>query len=72
MRLKVRVLLLFLLRTGTPKDKAINKVILLSFKLPWIKAHQTPVAFGFPWSCLFDDGVEGVGSKPSFYRTIVL
>ena len=31
------------------------------------------VAFGFPWSCLYDGGgVGGVGSKPSFYRTIVL
>jgi len=30
------------------------------------------VVSGYPLSCLLDGGEEGVGSKPSFYRTIVL
>jgi hypothetical protein len=27
------------------------------------------VTFGFPWSCLFDGGVGGAGSKPISYIT---
>ena len=66
-------LLLFLfLRKDTPKDKTTNKATLLSLRLPWSKVHLGSSDLWSLWSCLFDGGVGGVGSKPSFYRSIVL
>ena len=65
--------MLFLcLKRNTPKDKTTNKAILLSLKLTWIKVHLGSSGLWLLWSGLFDGGVGGVGSKPSFYRTIVL
>ncbi|MDC1118200.1 hypothetical protein OAT77_04375 [Alphaproteobacteria bacterium] len=55
----------------TPKDKTTNKAILLGFWLPWTTVHLGSSGLWLLWSCLFDGGVGGAGSKPSFYRTIV-
>ena len=56
----------------TPKDKTTNKAILLSFRPLWTEVHLGSSGLWLLWSCLFDGGVGGVGSKPSFYRTIAL
>jgi len=56
----------------TPKDKTTNKAMLLGLWLTWAKVHLGSSGRWLLWSCLFDGGVGGVGSKPSFYRTIVL
>ena len=49
-----------------------SQAILLNFRLPWSKVHLGSSGLWLLWSCLFDGGVGGVGSQPSFYRTIVL
>ena len=62
----------FLLRTDTSKDISQQlKTILISFRLPWAEVHLGSSDLWLLWSGLFNDGVGGVGSKPSFYRTIV-
>ena len=65
-------MLFLFLRKDTPKGKTTNKAVLLSFKLPWTLVQIGSSDLWSLWSCLFDGGVGGVGSKPSFYRSIVL
>jgi len=60
------------LRTDTPKDKTANKAIRLSFRLPWTKVHLGSSGLWLLLYCLFDGGAGGVGSEPSFYRSIAL
>jgi len=64
--------LFLFLKRETAKDTTTNKAVLLNFRLPWSKVHLGSSGLWLLWSCLFDGGVGGVGSKPSFYRTIGL
>ena len=64
--------LLFFLRADTPRDKTTNKVILLNFRPTWAEFNFGSSGLWLLWSGLSDGGVGGAGSKPSFYRSIVI
>jgi hypothetical protein len=57
---------------NTKQNKLTQKEILLNFSLPLPTAHLGSNGLWLLWPCLFDGGAGGVGSKPSFYRAIVL